>query len=78
MSHLSDGWTGWRSDVTPPSSLRRAVTVLLGDLNSAADGIGAVPWQSDTPPYATMLAAFADAAVGTGKKPRQQHQKERA
>ena len=45
-------------------------TVLLGDLNSAADGIGAVPGQSDTPTYATMLAAgFADAAVTKGERP---------
>lgn len=44
-------------------------TVLLGDLNSAAGGIGAVPGQSDTPTYETLRAAgFADAAVTKAKK----------
>jgi endonuclease/exonuclease/phosphatase family metal-dependent hydrolase len=37
-------------------------TVLLGDLNSAAGGVGAIPGESDTPTYANMLAAgFTDA-----------------
>lgn len=36
--------------------------VLLGDLNSAAGGAGAVPGESDTPTYANFIAAgFADA-----------------
>jgi endonuclease/exonuclease/phosphatase family metal-dependent hydrolase len=45
-------------------------TVLLGDLNSAADGIGAVPGESNTQTYKKLLAVgFADAAVKVGKKP---------
>ncbi|MFD8015853.1 endonuclease/exonuclease/phosphatase family protein [Streptomyces sp. NPDC058955] len=37
-------------------------TVLLGDLNSAAGGVGAVPGMSDTPTHANFLAAgFRDA-----------------
>jgi endonuclease/exonuclease/phosphatase family metal-dependent hydrolase len=39
--------------------------VLLGDLNSAADSIGPVPPERDTPTYANLLAAgFVDAAAG--------------
>jgi endonuclease/exonuclease/phosphatase family metal-dependent hydrolase len=45
-------------------------TVLLGDLNSAADGIGAVPGESNTQTYKKLLdVGFADAAVKVGKKP---------
>lgn len=37
-------------------------TVLLGDLNSAAGGVGAVPGRTDTPTYGQLLAAgFTDA-----------------
>ncbi|MBW5484407.1 endonuclease/exonuclease/phosphatase family protein [Streptomyces bambusae] len=44
-------------------------TVLLGDLNSAAGGVGAVPGSSDTPTYANFLAdGFKDVWVATHRK----------
>jgi endonuclease/exonuclease/phosphatase family metal-dependent hydrolase len=43
-------------------------TILLGDLNSAAGGVGAVPGQSDTDTYATLReAGFSDAAQRSGR-----------
>lgn len=44
-------------------------TVLLGDLNSAAGGVGAVPGMSDTPTYANFLAAgFRDVWTETRRR----------
>ncbi|MFE2140497.1 endonuclease/exonuclease/phosphatase family protein [Streptomyces sp. NPDC059456] len=44
-------------------------TVLLGDLNSAAGGVGAVPGRTDTPTYGQLLAAgFSDAWTARHRK----------